>query len=173
MAPKSWKTPEPKTDAEKEAEDNALYQTVLESHGGYLVSPIQHLSAQFSLPLLYTSGIIAAIFLILHLVVPVFLMPHLSALITLIIPIQTTLLSLNLEIKKAQGAARDSSQWLGYWVIYAVYEMVRGWIKVYRPGWTGALEVMRSVGLMAVGGPWFARAILVSPPHQTWKLLSG
>lgn len=35
-------------------------------------------------------------------------------------------------------------------------------MRVYRPGWVGVFEVGRSGVLVAVGGGWFSKSILVS-----------
>lgn len=56
----------------------------------------------------------------------------------------------------------DGAQWLVYWLFYIVLGWMRGMVRVYRPGWVGVFEVGRSGTLVAVGGGWFSKSVLVS-----------
>jgi hypothetical protein len=146
-----------------EEEHQQRIQDFLTSHGGYLAKPIRSLSTSLDCPPQQLVYAIAFVYLLLHLVLPAFLLPHLSALVTLIIPVQCTMRSISLELKKGgPSAARDSSQWLGFWVVYCLFGLIRGWVGVCRPGYKAGLEIARTAGLCAVGGPWFGRDGLVS-----------
>jgi len=153
----------PRSAAEiRQAAYRSLQKTSLTSHAGYSAKPIDAVAKSFQTDPDNVALVLGFIFLVLHLLTPTFLLPHLSALVTLIIPLQDTLLSLSYEISRNPGAGRDTCQWLAYWVVYVAFEMARGWVAVWRPGWKGAFEVGRSAGLVTVGGPWFSRDVLVS-----------
>lgn len=147
-------------------------QLSLQTHAGYLCKPLQTLSASltdsddliFGLsPLETIAGILAVILFTLHLTTPTFLIPHLSAMVTLIIPLQNTIRSINLTVKKnGAGASQDSPQWCAYWLVFIVHQVVRDWLNVFRPGWSRVYEIARTIGLIMLGGPWFGHAAMVS-----------
>ena len=113
--------------------------------------------------------ILAGLYFCFLLVSPSFLLPHLSALITLIIPLQCTLQSIALDQAKTAKKADHAVQWCFYWVIYCLLEVSRGWVGIFRPGLKAMFEVIRTVALITVGGPWFGKAALVisHPLHAT------
>ena len=146
----------------REAEYKTFLEATLTTHAGYLSKPILALSTSLALSIQNIAEVLALLVLILHVLTPTYLLPHLSALITLVIPVQNTLHSLALDQQRDPNGSRDSSQWLAYWVCYAFSELARGWMAVWRPGWKGAFEISRSIGLVTIAGPWFARAALAS-----------
>lgn len=77
---------------------------------------------------------------------------------------QTILGELGKKEEKGAGRSRkgDGAQWLVYWLFYIVLGWMRGTVRVYRPGWVEVFEVGRSGVLVAVGGGWFSKSILVS-----------
>lgn len=158
----------------REKEYMVFLESCLSSHGGYLKSPILSLSTSLAVSPLTTSYALAGIYLIILLFTPAFLLPHISALITLIIPIQASRQSIALEQsheKNKDGKkAEDSVQWCLYWVIWCCFELVRGWIGVWRPGYKAIFEIIRTAGLITVGGPWFGRAGLVSKLHPSCSI---
>ena len=155
---------QPQTATEiREAEYKSFLEASLTTHGGYLSKPILALSTSLTLSIQNIAESLALVVLILHLLTPTYLLPHLSALITLVIPVQNTLHSLALDQQRDPDGARHSSQWLAYWVCYALSEMARGCVAVWRPGWKGAFEITRSIGLVTIAGPWFGRAALACP----------
>ncbi|WWD19731.1 hypothetical protein CI109_104195 [Kwoniella shandongensis] len=143
----------------RNAEYEALVQSCLASHAGYLHTPIGSLSSLLSLPQTTTLIILLSLFLFAHFYFPLFLIPHLSSTITLIIPIQNTVAAIQAE-KDDKGKKGEAGQWLLYWMIYCFLGWGRGWVAIYRPGWRGVFEVGRSGGLVLLGGGWFGRAVL-------------
>jgi hypothetical protein len=147
----------------RQAEYQVFVTNSLVSHGGYLAKPITSISSSLDLPAQLICYTLALFFFVLHIILPPFLLPHLSALITLTIPTQCTMRSIRIEMdKKSNNAARDSCQWLAYWVVYALFDFGRGWVGIWRPGWKAGFGIVRSAGLVAVAGPWFGREGLVS-----------
>jgi len=142
----------------KEAQDYTT--SLLKSHASFLTPIISSLSSSLSLSAAEIGIILGGSYLFFHLFAPAFLLPHLSALITLIIPINNTLLNIAKEEKGLKPV--DSPQWSWFWVIYCGFGVVRGWVGIWRPGWKAWLEVIRTGGLICVGGPWFGYAGLVS-----------
>jgi hypothetical protein len=140
--------------------------------------------------------------------------PHFSALITLIIPLQSTVTyiktSLHMpktfdertrrpeptKIDRKTGEEKDEAvyegekkkwdesevkrkrdkevyaaakkvinggpQWIWYWVFYVLVNGIRGLVGVYLPGWKGWYELWRSVVLVVVAGPWYAKPALMN-----------
>lgn len=160
----SKKPAKPKTLEEVRIAEQAHYvNSLLTSHAGYLKAIILSLSSAFEVSLTTTAAMIGAMYFMLHLITPAFLLPHLSALTTLIIPVTCTMRSIAFEKdKKKSGDAKDSSQWCLYWVSYCLFEFGRGWITTWAPGCKAVFEVIRTAGLITVGGPWFGYAGLVS-----------
>ena len=144
----------------REAEDEALIVAQLESHGGYLAQPILSTANSLEIAPLTIVYFLAVIALAFHLVLPAFLLPHYSALITLIPPLQSSLHAVANEVKKKD--APDAAQWCVYWVIYAVFELARGVVGTFCPAWIPAFELGRTVCLVICAGPWFGKAGLVS-----------
>ncbi|CAD6565504.1 MAG: hypothetical protein TREMPRED_001413 [Tremellales sp. Tagirdzhanova-0007] len=107
---------QPQTATEiREAEYKSFLEASLTTHGGYLSKPILALSTSLTLSIQNIAESLALVVLILHLLTPTYLLPHLSALITLVIPVQNTLHSLALDQQRDPDGARHSSQWLAYW----------------------------------------------------------
>lgn len=154
----------------RQAEAQKLYLSSLPTHTGYLAKPLLSVSKSLSTndfdflglsPLQTLAFLLALIFLLLHLVIPSFILSQLSSLVTLLIPLQNTLNSINLDLNKGPGSSRDTAQWCTYWLVYVGFSTIRGLISAFRPGWRGVFELGRSVGLVMVGGPWFGKDIMV------------
>lgn len=163
-ASSSGKKPsKPPTLEELRSTEHAQYiDSLLTSHSGYLKPIILSLSSAFELSPTSISTGLGVIYLMFHLVMPAFLLPHLSALTTLIIPVTSTMMSISLESDKKKSAeATDSSQWNFYWVIYCLFEFARGWVGIWVPGCKAIFEIIRTAGLITVGGPWFGYSGLV------------
>ncbi|WWC91797.1 uncharacterized protein L201_006744 [Kwoniella dendrophila CBS 6074] len=139
----------------KENDNDKLIKSYLLSHAGYLKSLILPFSKTTSIPPLILSIILLAIFMLLHLYLPLFIIPHLSALITLIIPIQNTA---NTIISEKGRKKTDAAQSLLYWIIYCLLGWVKGAIQVLYPNFAGLFALARTAILILVGGPWFGRA---------------
>ncbi|ORX34600.1 hypothetical protein BD324DRAFT_162114 [Kockovaella imperatae] len=141
---------------------SGFIDSCLKSHAEYLAQPTLIIAQSLGVSPLHLSYGVGAVILALHLVLPAFLLPHFSALFTLIPPVQSSLQSITLETKKSGRDARDAAQWCIYWVIYTFFELARGSVSVYLPGVVPFFELSRSVCLIICGGPWFGRAGLVS-----------
>ena len=144
----------------REAEYETFVKQSLQSHGGYIAKPILSLAESLEILPLHTSCIVGAVIVAFHLVLPAFLLPHFSALITLISPVQATMTSVSREVNKS--SSKDAAQWCLYWVIYTLFELVRGLASVYQPGSSPFFEFGRTLCLVICGGPWFGKAGLVS-----------
>ncbi|KAK8853304.1 hypothetical protein IAR55_004008 [Kwoniella newhampshirensis] len=149
------------SDQIREEEYQAWVQNSLTTHAGFLEPLIQSISSFLSLPLTKTLILILSLFILAHLYLPLFLIPHLASALTLVIPIQNTTRCLRSEIE-GKGRKTDTGQWLVYWMVFCVLGWGRGWIAIFRPGWKGFYELGRSAGLVLVGGGWYGRAALRS-----------
>jgi hypothetical protein len=171
----------------------------VDSHAGYLAPAIKGLAKSLQTNILTISIAIAIILIVIHLSLPIFMTPHFSSLITLLIPAQSTIrwikVSLHMpnppsskrpepenkdgkdemrkwtvkEKKRKQDEAaynrakkvkEGGPQWMWFWLVYVILNGCRGLVGIYRPGWKGWFELWRSVMLVVVGGPWFARGAL-------------
>lgn len=159
----SRKPSKPPTLDELRSTEHAKYiDSLLTSHAGYLKPIILSLSSAFEISPTSISVCLGGIHFALHLVAPAFLLPHLSALTTLIVPVTGTMMSIAFDSdKKRSSEANDSSQWSFYWVIYCFFEIIRGWVGIWIPGWKAVFEIIRTGGLITVGGPWFGYTGLV------------
>jgi len=63
----------------------------VDSHAGYLAPAIKGLAISLDTSLVTIGFALAVILLVIHLSLPIFITPHFSALITLIIPVQSTI----------------------------------------------------------------------------------
>lgn len=157
----SSKSAKPRTAAQiRQAESLEYITALLKSHGSYMRQPILSLSTSLSLSPTEVSTALAIIYFLLHLVLPAYVLPHLSALVTLIIPLKNTLVSVAKETKAKKN--EDCAQWSWYWVVYGVLGILRGTLGIWNPGWKAGLEIVRSGALICVGGPWFGFEGLVS-----------
>ncbi|WWC94985.1 hypothetical protein V866_001837 [Kwoniella sp. B9012] len=137
-----------------ESRDDNLISSYLKSHAGFLRPLILSLSTTTTLSPTIISLILLLIFLFLHLYLPLFLIPHLSAPITLLIPIQSNIHCIVAEKGKKQS---DGAQWCLYWIVYCLTGWLRGAVQVWWPGYRGAVEIGRSSVLVLMGGLWFGR----------------
>ena len=133
----------------------------LKSHGGCLAAPLLSLVSSLQVTATELGLALGIAYLLLHLALPVFILPHYSALVTLIIPIQSTLRSVALE-----GNGEDGPQWCVFWTVYSALQMGRGMMGIFLARGMAEYEFIRTVILIAVGGPWFGKAGLVSP--RSW-----
>ena len=143
-----------------EAEHETFVVGSLRSHGGYLAQPILSTAKSLEIAPLNLVYILAIVTLAVHLALPAFLLPHYSALITLILPVQSSLHAITCEVKKKDTA--DAAQWCVYWVIYALFELARGVAGVFFSAWIPVFELGRTICLVICGGPWFGKRGLVS-----------
>lgn len=158
----------------KEAQE--LTVTLIRSHLGYLARPLLKTAEALETDRMTTLLSALIVFALLHIALPTFLVPHLSALVTLICPLQASLHTLARELDrhtKAKGEpvrpVGDEAQWMMYWLVFFVWEGARSSVLVWRPGWTGVSEIARTLSLVGVGGGWYSRAILVGL-HFSWKM---
>lgn len=185
----------------------------VDSHAGYLAPAIKSLASSLDTGPITIGVALAVILLAIHLSLPIFMTPHFSALITLIIPLQSTVTyiktSLHMpkpfdertrrpeptKVDRKTGEEKDEAvyeaekkkwdeaeakrkrekevyatakqvldggpQWIWYWIFYILVNGVRGLVGVYLPGWKGWYELWRSVVLVVVAGPWYAKAALM------------
>jgi hypothetical protein len=73
---------------------NCIYVTAdkqVDSHAGYLAPAIKGLANALDTSLITIGFALAVILLVIHLSLPIFMTPHFSSLITLIIPVQSTI----------------------------------------------------------------------------------
>ncbi|WWC68278.1 uncharacterized protein I206_102201 [Kwoniella pini CBS 10737] len=136
------------------SEDDQV-ESFLKSHAAFIRPLIISLASTTTSSPTIISIIIFTIFLIAHLYLPLFILPHLSAPITLLIPIQNTILSITSEKNRKKS---DSAQWLLYWIVYCLLGWARGCIQIWYPNLSCSFELGRSATLVVVGGPWFGRA---------------
>ncbi|WWC64468.1 uncharacterized protein I303_107078 [Kwoniella dejecticola CBS 10117] len=155
-----------KRSSEHKADDRI--HSYLNSHSGFLKPLILSFSSLTSLSPTIISLIPFSIFLVLHLYLPLFILPHLSALITLLIPIQNTISAITSEKARRKS---DAAQLLLYWIVYCLLGWLRGGVQIWYPHLKGYFELARSAGLIVVGGPWFGRAGL--RPDQVNNLRSS
>ncbi|WVQ66879.1 uncharacterized protein L199_005070 [Kwoniella botswanensis] len=137
-----------------EPRDDRLTSSYLKSHSGFLRPLILSLSTTTTLSGTIISLNLLFIFLSLHLYLPLFLIPHLSAPITLLIPIQSTIQCIVSEKGKKKS---DGAQWCLYWIIYCLTGWVRGAAQIWWPNYRGMVEIGRTSVLVLMGGPWFGR----------------
>ncbi|WWD03759.1 hypothetical protein V865_001815 [Kwoniella europaea PYCC6329] len=137
-----------------ESRDHKLSSSYLKSHAGFVRPLILSLSSTTTLSPTIISIVLISIFLSLHLYLPLFLIPHLSAPITLLIPIQNTIHCIVAEKGKKKS---DGAQWCLYWIIYCLTGWVRGAVQIWWPGYKGVVEIGRTSLLVLKGGPWFGR----------------
>ena len=147
---------------DEDKESTKFADSLLKTHASYLTPVILGISSTLDLSREHASVVAGAIYFTLHLVTPVFLLPLLSSLVTLAIPVQNTLRCIAVEKAKGAKEAKDGPQWLYYWIIYGVFELIRGAVGIWRPGWKHFFEIARTFGLITVGGPWFGYQGLVS-----------
>lgn len=148
-------------------ETHALTLSTLSSHCPHFSTPIARLSSLLDIPPTIALTLFLAAWGIAHLYIPIFAIPHWSGILTLVCPLwgsmQTTLEELGRrEGKVGKPGKGDGAQWLVYWWFYIVLGWMRGAVRVYRPGWVGVFELGRSGVLVAVGGGWFSKNVLVS-----------
>jgi hypothetical protein len=156
----------------REKEHKEFLLALLQSHAGWLNKPIASQSDTIVMDITYTSSILGIVYFVFLLISPAFLSPHISALITLVIPVQCTVRTVVMEKVKDVKQSQNAPQWVFYWVIYVLWGMARGWISTFRPGYKAVFEVVRTVGLVVIGGPWFGRAGLVSPSCSLYGVMS-
>ena len=176
---KKVERPKPKNAAELAAREEADYIIdSLSSHAGYLKPTLVSLASSLETSPRRIGIGLGLIYFCLHLISPAFILPHLSALVTLIVPIQATLVSVEagLDEKKGPKGAKDSAQWSLFWAVYGLVEFARGFVVIWRPGWRPIFEIIRTGILITVGGPWFGMSGLVShvfciilTPETTWS----
>lgn len=172
--PKSNPKPKPKPNSPPTSssiiakETHRLTLSTLSSHCPHLLTATIRLSSLLDIPLTVSLTFFLAAWGIAHLYIPIFAIPYWSGILTLVSPLwgsmQTILGELGKGEEKGVGRSRkgDGAQWLVYWLFYIVLGWMRGMVRVYRPGWVGVFEVGRSGVLVAVGGGWFSKSILVS-----------
>lgn len=107
--------------------------------------------------------VVGATLFILLIALPPSVTFHMSASLTLVIPLQNTLKSIALG-HKSSSKAKDSAQWLAYWVTYTFLGMTGGWIGIVRPAWAWLFELWKTLTLVILAGPWYGRQILVGVP---------
>ncbi|ALO69697.1 hypothetical protein CNL05545 [Cryptococcus deneoformans JEC21] len=148
-------------------ETHALTLSTLSSHCPHLSTPIIRLSTLLDIPLTVSLIFLLAAWGIAHLYIPIFAIPHWSGILTLISPLWGSMQTILEERGRGEegGAGKpgkgDGAQWLVYWLFYIVLGWMRGMVRVYRPGWVGVFEVGRSGTLVAVGGGWFSKSVLM------------
>ncbi|OCF61397.1 hypothetical protein L486_01045 [Kwoniella mangroviensis CBS 10435] len=151
-----------------ESRDDKLTSSYLKSHAGFLRPLILFLSTTTTLSPTIISLILLIILAFLHLYLPLFLIPHLSAPITLLIPIQNTIHCIVAENGKKKS---DGAQWCLYWIIYCLTGWIRGAVQIWWPGYRGMVEIGRTSVLVLMDGPWFGRMGL--RPESTEDRPSG
>ncbi|WVQ97670.1 hypothetical protein IAU59_004784 [Kwoniella sp. CBS 9459] len=142
---------------------DAFVLSGLDTHAGFVRPLVLQLSSFASIAPLHVLIILFAIFILLHLYLPLCLIPHLSASVTLVIPIQNTVKSIAAQKSSGSKDNGDAAQWLLYWVIYTIFGWMRGTVALWRPHWRGVFEIGRSASLVVVGGAWFGRKGLKGP----------
>ncbi|AFR94329.2 hypothetical protein C343_02403 [Cryptococcus neoformans C23] len=148
-------------------ETHRLTLSTLSSHCPHLLTPTIRLSSLLDIPLTVSLTFFLAAWGIAHLYIPIFAIPYWSGILTLVSPLWGSMQIISGELGKGdeKGAGRsrkgDGAQWLVYWLFYTVLGWMRGMVRVYRPGWVGVFEVGRSGVLVAVGGGWFSKSILM------------
>ncbi|WVF70224.1 hypothetical protein IAT40_005013 [Kwoniella sp. CBS 6097] len=145
---------------------DAFVLSGLESHAGFLRPLVLQLSSITSFTPLHVLIILFTVFILLHLYLPLFLIPHLSAAVTLVIPIQNTIKSITAQKGSGSKDNGDAPQWLLYWIVYTIIGWMRGTMSLWRPHWRGVFEVGRSASLIVVGGAWFGRKGLKGASKQ-------
>jgi hypothetical protein len=119
------------------------------------------LSAYLNLSLPYLYSALVLLLLAIHLILPSPLLSVLFAPITILVPLKNTLFSVSREINEGKGKARDSSQWVLFWVVWAAAGCIEGWVRVYRPGWRGWIGIWRTGVSLGLAGPWLGKDALV------------
>ncbi|KJE03796.1 hypothetical protein I311_02562 [Cryptococcus gattii NT-10] len=147
-------------------ETHALTLSTLSSHCPHFSTPIARLSSLLDIPPTIALTLFLAAWGIAHLYIPIFAIPHWSGILTLVCPLwgsmQTTLEELGRRGGKVGKPGKgDGAQWLIYWWFYIVLGWMRGAVRVYKPGWVGVFELGRSGVLVAVGGGWFSKNVLM------------
>lgn len=148
-------------------ETHALTFSTLSSHCPHLSTLIARLSSLLDIPPTVALTLFLAAWGIAHLYIPIFAIPHWSRILTLVCPLWGSMQTILEELGRREGKAGkqrkgDGAQWLVYWWFYIVLGWMRGAVRVYRPGWVGVFELSRSGVLVAVGGGWFSKSVLVS-----------
>ncbi|WVQ84628.1 hypothetical protein IAT38_006783 [Cryptococcus sp. DSM 104549] len=157
----SSRSSKPKSSDEiREEESSAFIMSSLSTHAPLLTSPVLQLSSLLSTSPLPPLIFLLSTFFLLHLYTPLFLLPHLSAVLTLACPIYGTALTILGELGKRDKGKKtrgDGAQWLLYWAVYVLLGWGRGAVGIWAPGWKGVFELGRDGVLVVVGGGWFSR----------------
>lgn len=148
-------------------ETHALTLSTLSSYCPHFSTPIARLSSLLDIPPTIALTLFLAAWGIAHLYIPIFAIPHWSGILTLVCPLWGSMQTILEELGRRDGKVGkprkgDGAQWLVYWWFYIVLGWMRGAVRVYRPGWVGVFELGRSGVLVAVGGGWFSKNVLVS-----------
>lgn len=148
-------------------ETHTLTFSILSSHCPHFSTLIARLSLLLDIPPTVALTLFLAAWGIAHLYIPIFAIPHWSGILTLVCPLWGSMQTILEELGRREGKAGkqrkgDGAQWLVYWWFYIVLGWMRGAVRVYRPGWVGVFELSRSGVLVAVGGGWFSKSVLVS-----------